>query len=205
MPDSYTLTGTDDSTAAWSTSCTNLTWSSWTSTILTTSATTDTYSSSGGTGGLVNTSFTFYTSENKLLKLKNALKLKRKQRPIVRRASELLRLVLTEKEWQEWRRYRSVQVVGSLGGKYEVGPGWSGRVVELDENYQPVRLICYHVTTESLPLEDEIAAIVLDIKCDESRLLQCRSGHAKSFRDEKEARKFKSRRIHRKQYEQLCA
>jgi hypothetical protein len=94
----------------------------------------------------------------------------------------------------EYRRYGSVQIVGSLGGKYEVGGGTPGMVVRLDDDWIPVQKLCYHPDS-SFVTEDRVAAVILDIKCDESRVRE----KANKFNwADNEQRRAAARRMHKK-------
>ncbi len=193
-----TTTGGDAWTTWNSTAATYLTtniWSSWTT----------------GTAGnsTPSSGFTFspyrapaLTPEQKLeaerkqrqIDLKAKLKERRQKRVARQRARALLKSLLTAIEWSEYQRYGSVQVVGSLGGKYEVGGGTMGMVTQLDDDYNPIQKICYHPSTQYV-VEDRVAAVILDIKCDESRVRT--QGNKHSWCGD-EQRKAKARRLHKR-------
>jgi hypothetical protein len=91
-----------------------------------------------------------------------------------RLARQLLRMVLTKAEREEWRMFRSVRVHGSDGGYYQV---WTengqSRVCEMKKtasgDFVAEQKYCYHAP-HTFCVEDQIAALILDIKCDESRI-----------------------------------
>jgi len=130
----------------------------------------------------------------KLSALKARLKELRAKREARERARNLLKELLTAAEWSEYRRYGSVQIVGSLGGKYEVGGATTGMVTQLDENWNPVQKICYHPSTQ-YAVEDRVAAVILDIKCDESRVRTQGNKHSWGTGEERRA---KARRLHKR-------
>jgi hypothetical protein len=104
---------------------------------------------------------------------------RRKAKAVARRKGlRLLRLVLTAEEWREWRLSRSVSIRGSMGGLYRV---WQPRdnnklhqstlVCSLNKDGVPFQKYCYHPSRDYC-LEDQVAALVLDLKCDEARILK---------------------------------
>jgi len=101
----------------------------------------------------------------------DAVKNRIKKTRAKRRGLNLLRMILTADEFNQWMLFRSVRFRGSLGGYYEVGGGPHGRLVyRLNENGTPKERICYQPSSDFI-IEDQVCALILDIKCDESRVI----------------------------------
>lgn len=102
--------------------------------------------------------------------LKANLKKKRAERKARIKALDLLRLVLTLEEFQDYRRHGSVRV-RTQRGWYEVGGRASGKLYRLNEQGVPTQKLCYSLHG-SYCREDNVAAIVLALKLNEEQFLR---------------------------------
>lgn len=132
-------------------------------------------------------------SPNPLHALKEKLQRRRKQRGIRESANRLLQLILTDEEWQEWRRYESVRIVGSGGGVYEVGVGWEGMLFKIGIDGEPEKKLCCHPSTR-YPTADRVATMILALRADEVGVI--RKANVHPFSDNEKLR-VKARRAHR--------
>ena len=132
-------------------------------------------------------------SPNPLRALKERLQRRRKQRGIRESANRLLQSILTDDEWQEWRRYESVRIVGSEGGVYEVGVGWGGMLFKIGIDGEPEKKLCCHPPS-SYPTADRVATMILALRADEAEVI--RKANVHHFSDNEKLR-VKARRAHR--------
>lgn len=115
-----------------------------------------------------------------LARLKQKLRTAGQRRAAKERGLELLRSLVTEEQWQEFRRYGSIRERGRYA-VYEIGCGWSGHVYELSFDGEPLRKLCVqmgigkggHQWTKG----DRIAAVLLALRHDEQGLVKMAGEH----------------------------
>lgn len=181
--------------ASWVSAATTTTsdavWSNWTTN------TAVTYSSVipvSGNGRSLKTE-KYYAQERK----KEQIRKKRMHR----NAEAMMKHLLTQDEFREWRLYKSVRITGSLGGMYEIGAGYHGKhLVKLNAKLDPECWICYQPDS-TYCVQDRVAALILDIKCDESRIIKL--GNKSAIKDQGVTRKIVCRRYFRQEYDKQVA
>lgn len=126
--------------------------------------------------------------------LRSRLEMSRRARTVRTAARSLLRSILTEGEWLDWRLHESVRVVGSLGGVYEIGcRGWTGMIHRIGVDGIPTEKLCCHPPS-CYPPEDRVATLVLALRTDEGEVLRKANRHRMG---EEERRRVAARRLHR--------
>jgi hypothetical protein len=102
---------------------------------------------------------------------------RRRQVSIDEKANALLRSILTDEEWREYRQYGSVRILGSLGGAYEVGQGrlpggrgWEGSLYKLAPDGSAEQKLCIHAPLE-YPVGDRMVALILTLRTNEQWVL----------------------------------
>jgi hypothetical protein len=128
--------------------------------------------------------------------LKRKLERRRSQRGIRRAADQLLQSILTEAEWEEWRRYDSVRVVGSEGGVYEVGVGWEGMLFKIGIDGEPEQKLCCHPSTQ-YPTGDRMATMILALRTNEAEIIRKANVHHFSDADKQRVRARRAHRLRR--------
>lgn len=95
----------------------------------------------------------------------------RRDRIVARRkARRLLRSVLSQGQWSDWVRYRSVRVEASGGGTIEVGAE-PHKLYVIDANGRPVKKLCVIAPMEYCD-EDRMVALLLALRVDEAGTLK---------------------------------
>jgi len=114
----------------------------------------------------------------------------RERRKALVAAQKLLKHVLSDDEFEEYRRYNCVRVRGKKH-IYEVGVG--NIIYVLDFKGEPLRKLCCHAS-RSYPAQDRLLAAVLTARADEELILV--KGNDNSFLSH-EKDQVRARRAHR--------
>lgn len=88
------------------------------------------------------------------------------------RANVLLRSLLDDQQWEDWKKKRLFLVRGSDGGWYRIRHGIQGNIDQLNDQGQCFARLCIHPNMETpdgrLPVTDAVIAQLLSVRTDEA-------------------------------------
>ncbi len=88
------------------------------------------------------------------------------------RAAVLLKSLLTEPEWLEYKEHDSILVLGSDDILYEVGySGWQGMIYAIGPDGSIAQKLCCH-PPHDYPRDDRVAAVMLALRSDAAGVVQ---------------------------------